>query len=169
MEVNSTWVYARAMRWQDIGEQSCSAARTLSVIGDRWTMLILRQAFAGTRRFKDFQSQLGLTTHRLAERLEKLVQEGVFERRRYSERPERFEYRLTAKGVDLYPILMAMFRFGDRWLAGEAGPPMEFVHKTCGHDAKATLTCSHCKEPLTAREVAPRIGPGLLRRRSAET
>jgi DNA-binding HxlR family transcriptional regulator len=153
------------MRWEDIGEETCSLARTLAVVGDRWTMLILRQAFCGTRRFKDFQGQLGLTTHRLAERLQKLVDEGIFERRRYSERPERFEYKLTPKGLDLYPILLAMVRFGDRWLAGDDGPPMEFVHETCGHDSKAQLTCSHCREPLSAREVAPRIGPGLLRQR----
>jgi len=149
------------MRWEEIGSQTCSLARTLAVVGDRWTLLVLRQAFAGTRRFNDFQAQLGLTTHRLSERLQKLVDEGIFERRLYSEKPERHEYRLTEKGRDLYPVLLAMFRFGDRWLAGSAGPPIVFVHKACGHDAQAALTCSHCGAPLTARDVEPRPGPGL--------
>jgi DNA-binding HxlR family transcriptional regulator len=150
------------MRWDDIGSAPCSLARTLAVIGDRWTLLVLRQAFAGTRRFNDFQAQLGLTTHRLSERLAKLVDEGILDRRRYSERPERFEYRLTEKGLDLYPVLLAMFRWGDRWLAGDDGAPIVFVHRACGHDARARTTCAHCGEPIGARDIEPRIGPGLL-------
>jgi DNA-binding HxlR family transcriptional regulator len=149
------------MRWDEIGSTPCSLARTLSVVGDRWTLLILRQAFAGTRRFRDFQAQLGLTPHRLAERLRKLVDEGILERRRYQERPVREEYRLTEKGRDLYPVLMAMFRWGDRWMAGAAGPPVVFVHRPCGHDAAAAMVCTHCGERLDARAVRPEPGPGL--------
>jgi DNA-binding HxlR family transcriptional regulator len=145
----------------------CSLARTLSVVGDRWTLLILRQAFAGTRRFRDFRAQLGLTTHRLAERLRKLVDEGILERRPYQERPLREEYRLTEKGRDLYPVLMAMFRWGDRWMADPEGPPVVFVHQPCGHDAEAAMVCTHCGGRLDARSVRPESGPGLRSRRSA--
>jgi DNA-binding HxlR family transcriptional regulator len=153
------------VRWDEIGSQVCSLARTLAVIGDRWTLLILRQAFAGTKRFQDFQTQLGLTPHRLAERLAKLEGEGILERRLYQERPARHEYRLTEKGLDLYPVLMAMHRFGDRWLAGEAGAPILFVHRPCGHDAEATLVCRRCGEPIAARDIEPRPGPALRARK----
>lgn len=149
------------MRWDEIGSQPCSIARTLAVIGDRWTLLVLRQAFAGTRRFSDFQAQLGLTPHRLSARLDKLVAEGVLERRRYREHPPRHEYRLTEKGLDLYPVLLALVRFGDRWLAGKKGPPVVYEHRACGHDARAELVCSHCGEPVHARQIRPRPGPGL--------
>ena len=105
------------MRWNDIGGITCSVARTLSVVGDRWTLLILRDAFLRTRRFEDFQAHLGMTRHRLADRLAKLVEHGVFERVRYQERPERYEYRLTEKGRDLYPVIVSLVGWGDRWMA----------------------------------------------------
>src|SRR5438093_10546705 len=98
------------MRWRDIGDLTCSVARALSVVGDRWTLLILRDAFLGVRRFEDLQADLGTTRHRLADRLRKLVEHGVLERVRYAERPPRFEYRLTAKGRDLSPVAGAMPR-----------------------------------------------------------
>lgn len=96
------------MKWDDIGTLNCSVARTLAVLGDRWTMLILRNAFLGCRRFDAFQAQLGLTRHVLAERLARLVDDGVLVKRAYQERPPRFEYRLTEKGRDLYPALLAL-------------------------------------------------------------
>jgi len=149
------------MRWRDIGEQNCSIARTLSVIGDRWTMLVLREAFLRTRRFEDFQSHLGAPRHVLANRLQKLVECGILERVRYQERPLRFEYKLTEKGRDLHPVIIALLGWGDRWMADAAGPPIELVHRACGHPMLPVPTCPHCREPVTARDVMPRPGPGL--------
>ncbi len=96
------------MKWDDIGEQPCSIARTLSIMGDRWTMLILRNCFLGTRRFDDFQSHLGVTRHVLSERLKRLVEHDILVKTPYVDRQERFEYRLTEKGMELYPVLLSM-------------------------------------------------------------
>ena len=154
------------MRWRDIGEQTCSIARTLSVIGDRWSMLILREAFLRTRRFEDFQSHLGATRHVLADRLQKLVEHGIFERVRYQERPSRYEYKLTDKGRDLYPIIVSLAGWGDKWMAGDDGPPIELVHKACGHPMIPVHACPQCGETVTARDVTPRPGPALRGTRS---
>jgi DNA-binding HxlR family transcriptional regulator len=106
------------MRWRDIGDTTCSVARTLSVVGDRWTLLILREAFLGTRRFDAFQMHLGITRHLLTERLAVLVRDDVLRRARYQEHPPRDEYRLTEKGLDLYPVIVGLTRWGDPWMAG---------------------------------------------------
>ena len=98
------------MKWDDIDQQVCSVARALSVLGERWTLLIIRDAFRGTRRFDDFQRSLGVTRHRLSERLGKLVDEGVLTRVAYMERPTRYEYRLTRKGLALYPGAVARWQ-----------------------------------------------------------
>lgn len=149
------------MRWDDIDKQSCSVARTLSVVGERWTMLIIRDAFLGTRRFDQFQSNLGITRHRLSERLGKLVEAGVLVKVPYSDRPVRHEYRLTRKGLGLYPVLMSMARWGDEWMDGGAGAPLEYVHQKCGKRTRPVLTCSECNEPLRPEEVTPRLGEPL--------
>jgi DNA-binding HxlR family transcriptional regulator len=149
------------MKWQEIGGVRCSVARTLSVVGDRWTLLILRDAFLGVRRFDDFQKSLGLTRHRLADRLKKLVEHEILERRRYQERPERHEYRLTEKGIDLYPILIAIAGWGDRWMAGDEGPPLVYRHRGCGRLARPALHCPECGETVGARDITPLPGPGI--------
>lgn len=149
------------MRWKQIGDQACSVARTLSVIGDRWTILILRNAFLGIRRFNDFQNNLGVTRHVLADRLEQLVASGVFELRLYNEHPPRYEYRLTNKGRDLYSILLAMVSWGDKYTAGEAGPPLLYQHKSCGHVGMPHMRCDHCGELIEPRQMAALAGPGL--------
>src|SRR5215470_1857286 len=149
------------MRWRDIGDLTCSVARALSVVGDRWTLLILRDAFLGVRRFEDLQTDLGMTRHRLADRLHKLVAHGVLERVRYQDKPPRYEYRLTEKGRDLYPVIVSLVRWGDRWMAGEAGPPVELVHRACGHVIMPVLACPDCAEPVTARDMRARPGPAL--------
>ena len=149
------------MRWRDIGDMTCSVARALSVVGDRWTLLVLRDAFLGVRRFEDFQDDLGATRHRLADRLRKLVAHGVLERVRYGDRPPRFEYRLTEKGRDLYPVVVSLTRWGDRWMADRDGPPVELVHRGCGRRIVPTLTCPECKEPVGARDMRAQPGPAL--------
>lgn len=149
------------MKWQDLGELPCSIARSLSVIGDRWTILILRNAFLRVRRFDDFQQQLGITRHILADRLAKLVEAGVFTKVLYQQRPPRYEYRLTEQGRDLYPILLALVAWGDRYLDGGKGPPLQYRHQHCGKTFRPTMTCSECGEAIDAREVTPMAGPGL--------
>ena len=152
------------MRWRDIGDLTCSIARSLSVVGDRWTLLILREAFLRTRRFEDFQAHLGMTRHRLADRLRKLVGHGILERVRYAEHPPRYEYRLTDKGRDLYPVIAALVTWGDRWMAGDAGAPIELVHRQCGRTITPTLVCPDCHEPIAARDMQARLGPALQSR-----
>nr|WP_211219609.1 winged helix-turn-helix transcriptional regulator [Nevskia ramosa] len=136
-------------------------ARSLAIVGDRWTILILRNAFLRTRRFDDFQAQLGITRHLLANRLAKLVKLGVMSKVAYQERPPRYEYRLTEMGRDWYSVQLALVAWGDKWLAGAAGPPLEFVHQTCGHKFRPVTVCSECREPLDIREITPIAGPGL--------
>jgi DNA-binding HxlR family transcriptional regulator len=142
-------------------------ARALSVVGDRWTLLVLRDAFLGVRRFEDFRA-VGLTRHRLADRLKKLVAAGVLERVRYQERPPRFEYRLSEKGRDLYPVIVSLVRWGDRWMAGEAGPPVELIHRGCGHVITPVLACPDCAAPVTARDMRAQAGPALRARTPEE-
>ena len=145
------------MRWQEIGELDCSIARTLSVIGDRWTLLVLRDCFLGGRRFDDFEASLGLSPHLLSTRLAKLVEHGILERRPYQERPARFEYRLTEKGRDVYPVIVSLLRWGDRWMGSKDGPPVELVHRGCGHVTTPTLTCSVCGDPVEARQMTAKV------------
>jgi DNA-binding HxlR family transcriptional regulator len=151
------------MRWRDIGEQNCSIARSLSVIGDRWTLLVLREAFLRTRRFEDFQSHLGATRHVLANRLQKLVEHGILERIAYRERPPRSEYKLTEKGLELYPVIVSLLGWGDRWMAGADGPPVELVHRACGHRMLPVHTCPECGERIGARDVTAQLSPSLRR------
>jgi DNA-binding HxlR family transcriptional regulator len=142
--------------------QNCSIARTLEIVGERWTILILRDAFLGVRRFDDFHRSLGISRGVLTARLQWLCEEGILERRRYQERPERFEYRLTEKGRDLWPLLVAAVNWGDRYQA-EHGPPRIFLHRDCGGELTDRRTCSKCGKELTAREVEWRAGPGAAR------
>jgi DNA-binding HxlR family transcriptional regulator len=148
------------MRWRDVGDLTCSVARSLAVVGDRWTLLVLRDAFLGARRFEDFRA-VGLTRHRLADRLKRLVAAGVLDRVPYQDRPPRSEYRLTEKGRDLWPVIVSLTRWGDRWMADEDGPPVELIHRECGHTVMPQLACPHCARPLTARDMRALPGPGL--------
>ena len=149
------------MRWEELAEQHCSVARTLSVVGDRWTLLVVRQAFLGARRFGDFLDALGISRPLLKDRLDKLVAGGVLERVQYEERPPRSEYRLTGKGRDLYPVLVAMIGWGDRWMAGVEGPPVLLTHRTCGHTMVPVPTCPECGEAVDPRDVDAKLSrPG---------
>ncbi|MEU8061730.1 winged helix-turn-helix transcriptional regulator [Microbispora bryophytorum] len=141
------------------GEMACSIARTLDVIGEPWSPLILRDVWAGVRRFDHIQADLGISRKVLTERLNHLVEQGVLERLPYDGRP-RYEYHLTAKGTDLVEMLMVMARWGDRWLAGEAGPPVLYRHHACGQIGQVEPRCSHCGEPMRADDVDLLPGPG---------
>jgi len=149
------------MRAAELAEQRCSIARPASILGDRWTLVILRQAFSRVRRFEDFQSSLGISRSLLADRLGKLVDAGILRREPYKDEIRtREEYRLTDKGLDLYPVLMALREWGDRYMADE-GPPVRVTHRDCGGEPQIDLTCDRCGEPVTAREVEARPGRGL--------
>lgn len=149
------------MRWADIGEEVCSVSRSLSVVGDKWTLLIIRSAFLGARKFSDFQSEIGMTRHRLSDRLGKLVDDEVFVKVEYQNNPVRYEYRLSPKGVELYPIIMSLVKWGDKWMAGEDGKPMEYIHKTCGSNVMPVLTCPACADEVDPREMSVVPGPAL--------
>jgi DNA-binding HxlR family transcriptional regulator len=149
------------MRWDEIGQQTCSVARALSVVGERWTLLILRDAFLGTRRFDQFQHDIGITRHRLSERLAKLVEHGVLVKVPYHDRPVRHDYRLTRKGLALYPVLMSLGQWGDEWMDEGEGVPLEYIHQSCGKPTQAVLTCSECGEILRPEKVETRLGKPL--------
>ena len=146
------------MRWDEIDQQICSVARALSVVGERWTLLILRDAFLGTRRFDKFQHSLGITRHRLSERLGKLVEQGVLVKVPYNKKPVRYEYWLTRKGLSLYPVLMSLGRWGDEWMDNGEGAPLDYIHQTSGHKTIPTLTCSECGDTLRPEDVKPQFG-----------
>ncbi len=152
------------MRWNEINTVECSIARALSVVGDSWTMMIVRDVFLGIRRFDAMHRDLGITPHRLSNRLGKLVRDGILARVEYEKRPRRFEYRLTEKGIDLFPLIVVLNTWGDRWMAGRAGVPIELVHRTCGRAIKPALTCPACDEKIVPREMSLRPGPALKHR-----
>lgn len=149
------------MRWRELENEPCSVARTLSVIGDRWTLLVLRDCFMGVRRFEQFEANLGLTRHVLADRLKKLVDADVLKKSPYGAAPVRQEYKLTEKGFDLYPVIMSIVHWGDEHMADERGAPIVHRHKNCGKQMFAQMVCSDCSEELDAREVTVDIGPGF--------
>lgn len=145
------------MKWKELSQERCSLARALAVVGDRWTLLVLREAFLKVRRFEDFQARLSIARRVLTERLASLVADGVLEKVAYQQRPLRHEYRLTEKGLALYPVILSLVHWGDAHLGGTAGPPVIHRHKACGHDFSSVLTCSECGEALDARDVEARV------------
>jgi len=130
------------MRWSKLDHEACSLARTVSVIGDRWTLLILRDCFLRVRRFEEFQARLGITRPILASRLRKLVKDFVLAKVPYQERPLRYEYRLTQKGLDLYPIVMAIVHWGDVHMSGKKGRPLLHQHVACGKTFDPVVVCT---------------------------
>ena len=131
------------------GADSVEAA--LRQVGDRWTFLLLREAFFGVRRFVDFQRNLGVSRNLLSDRLGQLVDHGILDRRQYQTRPERHEYRLTDKGRDLYGVTVAIMRWGDRWLTDE--PPLRLTHAADGGDIEQELRCTRCGAVLGPHDV----------------
>ena len=148
------------MKWDDLAAEPCSMARSLAVIGDRWTLMILRDCFLGVRRFDEFQARLGISRAIVAERLGRLTQSGVLGKLAYQSNPLRHEYRLTDKGRDLHPVVMAIVHWGDSHYGGDAGAPLIHRHKGCGCDFHPVQSCSECGEPVGARDVEVHPGPG---------
>ncbi|HEY4281231.1 MAG TPA: helix-turn-helix domain-containing protein [Conexibacter sp.] len=142
------------MPYRVFDDQNCSIARTLAIVGERWTLLVLREISLGHRRFEEIRRSLGVASNILSDRLATLVKHGIL--RREDEPPQ---YRLTDKGRDLQPVLIALLQWGDRYTAGPPGPPIEHVHTACGHVARPRLHCSHCGEPIQRGELSARYGP----------
>jgi DNA-binding HxlR family transcriptional regulator len=138
----------------------CSIARAIDELGDGWTLLLVRDASLGARRFDDFQRSLGIGRNILTDRLGRLVERGVFSKDQYSEHPPRYEYRLTDKGREIFPILATMAAWADRWMIGPEGPPLVLHHTRCDHDMHAEIVCSECGERLDKRALRARRGPG---------
>ncbi|MEM7340572.1 MAG: helix-turn-helix domain-containing protein [Actinomycetota bacterium] len=139
------------MRLSEIRTQECSIARALSEVGDGWMLVILRDAFRGRRRFSEFEEHSGAQSTVVADRLKRMVDLGILVRSAYQDNPPRFEYRLTDKGRDLYPALLMLSTWGDAYLDDGNGPPVTYVHTTCGHEANPRVRCSHCGEEITVR------------------
>jgi DNA-binding HxlR family transcriptional regulator len=144
----------------DYADQNCSIARSLELVGERWTILVLRDVFLGRRRFDQIQQSLGVARNVLAARLDRLVAEEILEKVPYQERPLRHEYRLTPKGVDLWPVTVELLRWGDRYAAPDAGPPIVLRHKGCGGELGEGRVCMRCGDRLQASDVRAEPGPG---------
>jgi DNA-binding HxlR family transcriptional regulator len=144
----------------DYPDQVCSVARGLEVVGERWTLLILRDVFAGRRRFDDLVESLGITRTVLTNRLRKLVEDGVLERHCYQRNPERYEYHPTEKGRALFPVIAHLMQWGDRYYPEPAGPPRLLLHRDCGGRLRSALVCEECHRPAGEGEVEPIDGPG---------
>jgi DNA-binding HxlR family transcriptional regulator len=155
----------------DYESQICSIAGALEVVGERWSLLIVRDVLLGLRRFDEIQASLGVARNVLQTRLTRLLDHGVLEKRLYQERPPRYEYRLTEKGLDLWPAVVALLQWGDRHATPPAGPPVLLEHRGCGGSVDEHRMCSACGARLSVRDVRALPGPGAtpdhpLRRRA---
>src|SRR2546423_14291011 len=150
------------MRQTSFADFHCSLARSLDVVGDWWTPLIIRDVTMGLNRFDELVEDLGISRNLLTTRLADLEADGILQRRQYHERPARFEYKLTKAGAELVPILIALNSWGDRWVTPPGGAPVRFEHLACGHVFTAKVTCSVCGEPVSHSEVIARPGPGSV-------
>ncbi|MFC9361620.1 winged helix-turn-helix transcriptional regulator [Rhodococcus sp. NPDC057014] len=150
------------MRRTHFTEMNCSVAQTLEIVGEWWTLLIVRDALFGVTRFDDFQNRLGIARNILTLRLETLVDHGVMVKDQYQDKPIRYDYRLTKRGKDLWMVIAAMRQWGDIWLA-DGGPPLEFVHRTCGCSMTIQPVCSACAHVVDRESLSSIPGPGASR------
>lgn len=149
------------MKRTSVKDMNCSIAQCVEVIGDWWTPLVVRDLLFGIGRFDDIQERLGISRNVLTQRLELLIEHGLVERRPYQDRPPRFDYVLTAKGRDLWPVLQAMKQWGDRWAAPDDGVPVETLHLGCDHVTTIVPTCGHCGEAVRPSQLRAVPGPGV--------
>jgi DNA-binding HxlR family transcriptional regulator len=141
--------------------ENCSIKRTLEIVGERWTLLVLRESFYGARRFEQFHSHVGCARNILSDRLATLVEHGLLSREPYRElgARQRNEYLLTEKGLDLFPAVIALMHWGDRWESDRDGPPVQIEHRDCGAPLEVRLRCARGHDDLSARDAKPVLGP----------
>ncbi|BFM18071.1 helix-turn-helix domain-containing protein [Maricurvus nonylphenolicus] len=149
------------MKWAEHADNPCAIAKTLAVIGESWSLLILRNCFLGTRRFEEFQQQLGMTRHVLTDRLKHLVEHEVLKKVPYGESSRRFEYRLTERGKGLYPVIMSLVDWGNQWMVEAGEEPIIHIHQTCGQRTRPVMSCSACGEELNPKDVTAVAGKPL--------
>jgi DNA-binding HxlR family transcriptional regulator len=147
------------MLGNDYPTQTCSIASALEVVGERWSLLVIREVLLGVRRFDEIQADLGVARNVLQARLQRLLEHGVLEKRLYQERPERYEYMLTDKGLDLWPAVVSLMQWGDKYGA-PSGPPTVLEHRGCGGAVDGHRICVACGARLSVRDVIARPGPG---------
>jgi DNA-binding HxlR family transcriptional regulator len=148
------------MRHRSFEDMDCSIARSLEIVGEWWSLLILREAFQRVRKFDDFQEKLGIARNVLTTRLNKLVENDILEKRLYQSNPDRFEYRLTEKGLDLYPVLITLMQWGDKWATSDSQGSARLTHKTCGHVTRPILKCDHCGDAVSVRDLTAELTVG---------
>lgn len=155
------------MGFAQSGESVCPIAQTLAIVGERWTILILRELFMGSKRFEEFQMYTDMSPHLLSTRLKGLETDGIVKRVQYQDRPPRFEYKLTAKGLDLFPLIVSLKAFGDKW--GEYGvkdeEAVQMTHTSCGHSTVLKLKCAHCAKDWSARDTSSNISAAFASER----
>jgi DNA-binding HxlR family transcriptional regulator len=149
----------------DYDVATCTVGAALSIVGEKWTFLVLREAFNGIRRFDDMQRRTGAPRQVLSSRLSRLLDEGILRKTPYQEPGQRLrhEYRLTEKGMDLYPVIAALMAWGDKYAAPPGGPPVLLTHRDCGSAVTVQLGCEDGHVASSAREVTPLPGPGARR------
>jgi DNA-binding HxlR family transcriptional regulator len=150
----------------DLADKTCTIARTVELLGDAWTLLIMREMFLAGRRFDELQRQTGASPHILSQRLKRLEGAGVVRREAYSERPPRHEYRLTAMGRELWPVIISMKQWGDKWF-DDTTTHVEITHKGCGATVMPHMICPDCGEPMLAHDAEPHLSPEYERERAA--
>ena len=166
IEFDDATHYHERVERKSFSGMHCSVAQCLEVVGEWWTPLIIRDAFFGVTRFDEFQQRLGISRSVLNQRLARLIELGVLTKVPYSQHPPRFDYRLTEKGRDLWPVITAMRQWGDKHAAPD-GPPVRLIHRRCGRLCDARLVCSACGEPIGARDVEAIPGPGDVQQLAA--
>ena len=152
------------MDWSQINSKTCSVGRSLAIFGDRWTLMIIRDAFMGSSRFSQFERSLGIPKHRLSDRLNRLVEADILMKVAPKKESTRHVYRLTEKGLDLMPVLLAISLWGDKHASDEDGPPLRHFHRDCGSEITANAICHECGEPITPNSYQVKLGPGIERK-----
>ncbi|MGA0603852.1 winged helix-turn-helix transcriptional regulator [Caulobacter sp. KR2-114] len=153
------------MRWDEVADLQCSVARSLAILGDRWTMMLIREAFLGTRRFDEMQVLSGASPQVVATRLSRLVEAGILRKIAYQQRPTRYEYRLTEMGRELHPVMVALMTWGDKWLDDGQGPPNPLRHATCGAITRPKMICDQCGEPVSVNDLVSEPSERMARQR----
>jgi DNA-binding HxlR family transcriptional regulator len=153
------------MKKQELLDSECSLARAASLLGDSWSLLVLREVFLGNHRFETIQAQTGASSTTVANRLARLVDEGLLRRRPYQQNPLREEFHLSRKGADTWPVLVALMQWGDDWLREDSRKPLKLRHQACGHQARLVTHCEACGETMTPADATPKLGTVLRRER----